>query len=68
VLGQTEYLNFSRSLTPAPRNCPIWNFYFEIFEKAAGKEESVLFLAHVRPDSPGNRLGPAARAQQPARE
>ena len=24
-----------------------WNFYFRIFDKAVGKEETVLFLAHL---------------------
>ena len=24
-----------------------WNFYFQIFDKAVGKEETVLFLAHL---------------------
>jgi transposase len=25
----------------------LWNFYFEIFEKAVGKEETLIFLAHL---------------------
>jgi transposase len=25
----------------------IWNFYFQIFEKAVGKEETILFLTHL---------------------
>src|SRR5438045_4684829 len=25
----------------------LWNFYFEIFEKAVGKEETIIFLAHL---------------------
>ena len=25
----------------------IWNFYFQIFDKAVGKEETILFLAHL---------------------
>ena len=25
----------------------IWNFYFQIFDKAIGKEEVILFLAHL---------------------
>ena len=25
----------------------IWNFYFQIFEKAVGKEEVILFLTHL---------------------
>jgi hypothetical protein len=25
----------------------LWNFYFQIFDKAVGKEETVLFLAHL---------------------
>ena len=25
----------------------IWSFYFEIFEKAVGKEETIIFLAHL---------------------
>jgi transposase len=25
----------------------VWNFYFQIFEKAVGKEETILFLTHL---------------------
>ena len=25
----------------------IWNFYFQIFDKAVGKEETIIFLAHL---------------------
>ena len=25
----------------------VWNFYFQIFEKAVGKEERILFLTHL---------------------
>lgn len=25
----------------------LWNFYFQIFDKAVGKEETVVFLAHL---------------------
>jgi hypothetical protein len=25
----------------------LWSFYFEIFEKAVGQEETVVFLAHL---------------------
>ena len=25
----------------------LWNFYFEIFEKAVGKEETIIFLTHL---------------------
>jgi transposase len=25
----------------------LWNFYFQIFDKAVGKEETIIFLAHL---------------------
>ena len=25
----------------------VWNFYFQVFEKAVGKEETILFLTHL---------------------
>ena len=38
----------------------VWNFYFQIFEKAVGKEETILFLMHIQTLVVWNRL-PADR-------
>jgi hypothetical protein len=48
----------------------IWNFYFQIFEKAVGKEEIITFLSYPPPlpeITAVGRMGQANRTPQSAR-
>jgi transposase len=47
--GQTPVLQYHfnwRTISVAA-GMTLWNFYFQIFDKAVGKEETVVFLAHL---------------------
>jgi transposase len=47
--GQTPVLqyHFNWKTISVAAGMTVWNFYFQIFEKAVGKEETILFLTHL---------------------